>query len=283
MTTIETYLDWNIDGIPSDYSETLFNALDKCKASGIITSITKPINIIPGCYNLRLELKNEANQYSLYWIWNNPSCHAKLWYNLSWDNFPKVWDYFSSIAEISTSYIIKIWDEVYNWNLSLPDCPYYYEDIIWWIIYDDTEKSDISINKWAVKWDIKTYEDSKNSNTSSTRDWTNIIKESPPPSKITPPIIIDEKEAQELSNTGIENLESSWSIQEITIETNSWDLNQSEMENIENTNINTIIETWNKVVLPSQKIDSSFYYIWWIIIFLLIIFWVWIFKIYKKN
>lgn len=40
--------------------------------------------------------------------------------------------------------------------------------------------------------------------------------------------------------------------------------------------------TQNKMEIP-KNIFSPNYYIWWIIIFFLIIFWVWIFKIYKKN
>lgn len=365
----------------SNNSTTSSEDFYKCKAKGIIESIKTPIWINLNCLNLRIKLNEWSSTYVFYAVWNNPTCTTKLEYNLSWENFPKIWDEFYIIWTHRKIDILQTWEKAYNENINLPNCPANYEwdeearDIydnmnkcqISWKIYDITKdlfepcpyynlnmiiqsqgklytvfgketvqdpllgclgiSTDFPIykNRWESYypkvWDSFSAILDINSNYSILRYGeeflnndiplctgnflSNVIeepketpiqkpkkedspeiKESPPPSKITPPIIIDKKEAQELSNTWTGNLENSWSIQELTIENNSWNLNQSEMENIENIeeiNIISHTESINKVDLPSQKIDSSFYYIWWIIIFLLIIFWVWIFKIYKKN
>jgi len=51
-------------------------------------------------------------------------------------------------------------------------------------------------------------------------------------------------------------------------------------KNINSANIPYCIE--NKVKIPEDTFSINYYFLW-IIIFLLIIFWVWIFKIYKKK
>jgi len=272
MDHIETYLDSDIDGVPSNHSEELFAALDKCKATGNITSITTPINLISGCYNLRIELQDGISTYGIYWIWNNSSCHARLWYNLSWNNFPKIWEHLSVIAEISTNYIVKIWDVSYNENITLPNCVYYYENIIGWIVNDSTEN-----DEWKIKWDSKNNWAPDNIEIQLTNSWTHS-------EKIISPIIVNEKVTEVLSHTWIQNIENSLTLSTTNIEVNSWNLSQNQIENHENikeVEITSNTETINIIEKSTQKIDSSFYIIWWIIF--LIIIWVWIFKIYKKK
>ncbi len=254
---------------PEEESRDIYDNANKCQISWEIYDITKDLFEPCPYYNLNMIIQSQGK---LYTVFGKETVQDPLLgclgistdfpiYKNRWESYyPKVWDSFSAILDINSNYSILKYGEEFL-NEDIPLCTgNFLSNVI-------EEPKETPIQK------------QKKENSPE-------IKESPPPSKITPPVIIDEKEAQELSNTGIENLENSWSIQENSIENNSWILTQSEMENIENIeeiNIISHTENINKVDPPSQEIDSSFYYIWWIIIFLLIIFWVWIFKIYKRN
>lgn len=125
MENIQSY--WNNSSwIPKDFSEELFKSLDKCKAEWIIESIKIPLARDTFCSNLRIKLKWWEYWYIFYGIGNNPNCSAKLWYDLSWENYPKVWDHFYAIWTYSWGDILKVWKESYEENLNLPDCVRWY-------------------------------------------------------------------------------------------------------------------------------------------------------------
>lgn len=251
---------------PEEETRDIYDNANKCQISWEIYDITKDLFEACPYYDLNMIIKSQGK---LYTVFGKETVQDPLLgclgistdfpiYKNRWESYyPKVWDSFSAILDINSNYSILRYGEEFL-NNDIPLCTgNFLSNVI-------EEPKETPIQK------------PKKENSPE-------IKETPPPSKITPPVIIDEKEAQELSNTGIENLENSWSIQENSIENNSWILTQSEIEeSIENINTNTTIETWNPSQIPIKKENSFFFFIWWAII-LLIILWILIFKIYKKK
>jgi len=133
---------------PQNNAEILFETADKCKAKGIIESIKVPLWRDTSCLNLRIKLKWWDFGYVLYWAWDNSICNTPLLYNLSGKNLPNVWDEFYAIWTYSWVDILKIWEEVYNENLELPNC------LSWYNPEEETRDIYDNANKCQISWKI---------------------------------------------------------------------------------------------------------------------------------
>lgn len=247
---------------PEEETRDIYDNANKCQISWEIYDITK--DLIEACphYVLSMIIKSQGK---LYTVFGKETVQDPLLgclgistnfpvYKNRWESYyPKIWDNFSAILDINSNYSILKYGKEFL-NIDIPLCKgNFLSEVI---------ETPIQKPKKEISPEIK-------ENSSSP--------------KVTPPTIINEKKSDELSNTWTENIENSWSIQESTSENSSWNLVQSATkENIENTNTNTTLKTWNIPQVSIKKEDSVFFFIWWAIVFLIIIWWL-AYKFYKKT
>ena len=286
----EVYNNFTWSECESNYSQTKIqiDPQDKCKAHWIIEKIITPPNRDTTYYNKEILFKYDNTLFNTYIITNNSNYKWTLLYNLSWNNYPKVWDEIYTIQEYWTNYLIATWKNNYDDYLYLPDCSKNFDDIVEGFVIDDNQN-----NTWS---DIKNTELTQKENTISlkkdnqktqttqkvttTKSWS-ILK-----TTSNTWDIIKFAWNEITKNTNSWSFENSWNILNLTwsnlvqnIETwiiiESWTLNSNSWANISTSN------SW--IIQKSEKTpeNNSNYALFWSLILALIIIWVLVFKLFK--
>lgn len=131
--------------------DNYYNTVEKCKASWKVKKIIKE-DTYDGCSNfLKIRLNDGVKDYVVRWTEQKENatgsgCIQKVNTFLPGD-VPNVWDEMYVVAKEYYTNILKLGSDIYNSNLSLPNCWIYSDDPLFW---DDF----IWADKCKVSWKI---------------------------------------------------------------------------------------------------------------------------------